>query len=588
MRHDLHGLLHQNDYGRFRKETAEWVSKSYKKSLDAGTLSRIDELKDPSTLRWDFLSGCRKASEQEFARAGMAKSAIAAMFNGIHKPNMLNKTGVNTALGFNFYDLRGPVSFLYPVNTPIRNGIQRIGRVNDGVGTAAHWMATRNPGIPYAGASEGNRVAFGTPDNNQYMAAYKELGGERDLTFTAEFAGEGFTDNLADEHIRALHSIFLQEEGMILNGNSGTSGIGFKLGTPAAPTIALNTVSSGGFAGTTNVSACVVYLTAMGNPANTQYGYGVFPTVASGLTPSYQRTNADGSVDTINGGISAVSTMSAVVSCDSTHQTATLTVPAGTKGVYGYAWYVNVTDASAPTLANSFLAAITQFPTYKVTAAATGTQNAAAVGLSTDHSYQPLDFDGLLTYTAGTSGAYYSDISVSNANGFTSQKNGRVTEIETALQSIFTSYQAPVDCIWGSADAVENLDAAIRASGTNASGMQFITTRDGQNNLLGGFVVSAYQSRFAVANPMGANAIPIRIHPMIPPGTLYFEVKTNPYPASRAPWVYGLLEQRGYYSYEWPVTTRQWTFGTYVHEVLAHYMPWITGIITGIKPFVNV
>jgi hypothetical protein len=46
------------------------------------------------------------------------------------------------------------------------------------------------------------------------------------------------------------------------------------------------------------------------------------------------------------------------------------------------------------------------------------------------------------------------------------------------------------------------------------------------------------------------------------------------------------LTQRDYYAIEWPIVTRQWTFGTYVQEVLAHYMPWVSAIRTGIGPFV--
>ena len=48
-----------------------------------------------------------------------------------------------------------------------------------------------------------------------------------------------------------------------------------------------------------------------------------------------------------------------------------------------------------------------------------------------------------------------------------------------------------------------------------------------------------------------------------------------------------MLVQRDYYSIEWPVVSRNWTFGTYVHEVLAHYMPWLSGLITGVGTFVG-
>ena len=65
-----------------------------------------------------------------------------------------------------------------------------------------------------------------------------------------------------------------------------------------------------------------------------------------------------------------------------------------------------------------------------------------------------------------------------------------------------------------------------------------------------------------------------------------YDINTNPYPASRVPAVRSFLVQKDYYGIMWPVVTRQWTFGTYIQEVLAHYMPWITAIRTGIGPFV--
>jgi hypothetical protein len=39
---------------------------------------------------------------------------------------------------------------------------------------------------------------------------------------------------------------------------------------------------------------------------------------------------------------------------------------------------------------------------------------------------------------------------------------------------------------------------------------------------------------------------------------------------------------RDYYGYEWPAIQRAWSFGTYANETLAHYTPWLTGVITGI------
>src|SRR6266478_6193765 len=154
----------------------------------------------------------------------------------------LVKAGVTTSTGFNFFDLRGPAYFIFPLLTPFIQMIGRQGRVNAGVGTAAHWKATRNPNSTfiYGGVVEGQRNAIATPNEVDYLATYKELGEEGGDTFTAQWAGEGFTDNLADEHFRNLARLRLQEEMMTLWGNSGvaTGNLGFALGQPPTPTVA--------------------------------------------------------------------------------------------------------------------------------------------------------------------------------------------------------------------------------------------------------------------------------------------------------------------------------------------------------------
>lgn len=497
----------------------------------------------------------------------------------------LAKAGVTTALGFNFYDLRGPAMLLYPVNVPFRNMLPRIGRVNDGVGVAANWKASRNPGFVYAGVTEGQRNAIATPDENNYIASYKELGIERAATLTSQFAAEGYTDIVADEHIRGMHELWLQEEGLMLLGNSGTASgnNGFALGTAPMPTGVLGATTTGSLASGTSVSAAVVLLTALGNPKNNQYGYGVFPTVAAGLTPSYTRTNADGSTDTINGGMSAISAMSTVNLTTVALGSVTYSVTGYPNGTFSFAWFVNTTDTSAPTLANARLAGITTTPSFTVKTAATGTQAGNAAGLSTDHSFNTKDFDGLLTYAASTAGAYWNDL---KGASFSSAKDGSVPEIETALQYIWDNYQGPVSTIWASSDAAKNIDRATQWGGSNGPARQVFITRDQQNNVLAGSLVSAYQSRYSMS-PTGAAAIPIRIHPMLPVGTIYFDVADNPYPHSRTDFVRGMLVQRDYYSIEWPIVTRQWTFGTYVHEVLAHHFPWMTAVVTGIGTFVG-
>jgi hypothetical protein len=492
----------------------------------------------------------------------------------------LIKAGLTTATGFNFFDLRGPAYFLFPLLTPFIQSIPRMGRVNAGVGTAAHWKATRNPNstFVYAGLLEGQRNAIATPNEVDYLATYKELGMDAGETFTAQFAGEGYTDNLADEHFRNLARLRLQEEMMTLWGNSGTAAgnLGYALGQAPNVTAAL-AVGTGVLGTGANVVAAVVAITPFGMNPGGQAGYAAPPSVANGLTTNYLRQNADGTTTNVSCGLSAISNVAAIVTTNSTFQTVAVSVPA-VKGAVGYAWFWGVNVAAAT--GNIKLGAITAWPSYTISAVATGTQLGNAAGLNVDNSFQATDFDGLGTYAFQN--GFWTDM---NGGSFTAAGNGQVKEIETDLQNLWNNYQAQPDEIWVSADVRASLESAIVYSSTGTNSYIFPYTRDEQGGLMGGFMVTAYKSKYSI-NPEGGAAIPVRLHPMFPQGTLFYNIKTNPYPHSRIPAVAAFLTQRDYYAIEWPIVTRQWTFGTYVQEVLAHYLPWVSAIRTGIGPFV--
>lgn len=494
----------------------------------------------------------------------------------------LIKAGISTSTGFNFYDLRGPAYFLFPINTPFIQSMQRIGKVNAGTGTAAHWKATRNPNSTnvYVGVPEGVRGPTATPDEVDYFATYKELAMEGGNTFTSQWAGEGYTDNLGDEHFRNLARLRLGEEMMTLLGNSGTGpgNQGIALGTPTAPVIAL--AAGGSIVDATKVTVAVVAISGMGLNPSGQGGYVKQPTVSDGLTATYTVTGADGSTRTQVGGISAVSALSNSVTTGGGNNGITASIPGGAvKGAFAYAWYVSFNGT--PTLANSFITAITNIPSLTLsTAAGAGTQPASSTGLNVDNSYSTLDFDGLLTYAMRF--GRWVDM---NGGSLTPQGNGLVLEVESDLLYFWENFQVQPNTIWCAADTRLSLDQCIAFSATGTNSYIFMYDKASQGAMMGGYFVDSYKSKYSM-NPAGGAAIPIRLHPMIPLGTIYYDLSENPYPHSRIPAVRAFLTQRDYYSIEWPITTRTWTYGTYVHEVLAHYMPWVSGIRTGVGPFV--
>jgi hypothetical protein len=528
------------------------------------------------------------------------------------------KAGVTVGTGYVGYRLDGPAYLVFPVNTPLRNEIARVGTpAGKMTGTMVHWKygtigpSSGSGSYLYGGAAEGKRVGISAPNEVDGVAQYSVLGVERSITFEAEFGGEGYTDNVADEHIRGYMQLILGEEAEIWGGNQGASANqnGFALGTANTPSTALSATiptgapsdgSSAGFSNSTSVAVYVVELTMLGYPNNGQFGYQTAPAVgATGLVPSYSRADAGPytDTDTINGGMGHISAASNV----SLGITSTPYIKASVvakKGAIAWAWFVDDQDATTPATANAFLAAITTVPycyfgANSKDSAISGNQAANSAGLNTDKSAQPLDFSGILAW-AVTNGVWnnMSDITALDAStGGTNDglldpitvagnKTAAIAQLDYDLKNQFTSFQTVGDEIWCDPVAKLAINQAIMAGGAQA--FRFETSRDGQGNILGGAVVTGYKSIYGMkAN--GADEIRLRLHPMLPVGTYVIRKTQNPYPQSRIPAVSAMAVQREFYAMEWPMNRRAWEFGEYVHETYIDYIPGLLTVRTGIQ-----
>ena len=210
-----------------------------------------------------------------------------------------------------------------------------------------------------------------------------------------------------------------------------------------------------------------------------------------------------------------------------------------------------------------------------------------ATGLSSDNSQQPLDFAGIIAW-AVNNGAFInmSDLTskspVTNATntglltpGMTNSSNSvpAVAELEYDLKQQWNGFQTVADEIWASVDAKLSIAQALFKNTSGVPAYRFEVSRDAQGNILGGFVVSGYKSQYSM-KATGSEEIPIRIHPMLPPGTIIYRKTQNPYAHSRIPGVSGMFVQRDYYGIEWPIVDpRLDAFGTYVHETYRRLHP---------------
>jgi hypothetical protein len=483
--------------------------------------------------------------------------------------DVLVKAGITQATGLVSYDLQAPSKNLFPVLTPLRNKIPRVGAAG---GTATNWKAVTavntaklQPFVP-----EGVRQGVLTTAVSDKSAAYRSYGLEDNVTFEADLAAKNLEDVRATTAQRLLWATMIQEELAILGAN-GTNGVA--LGTPA--NLALVPVVSGGAilddAGGYKVR--VVALTLFGKEASAVTLAGV-PQVVS-------VTSADGTVFTYNGGSSLPSaevtsaavagtvadTSSIKMSCDA--------IP----GAVAYAWYAAAHDAAG----GPILQGITTINSFLWTTPKAGTQAVSAI--TADCSKSSISFEGILAqaYASG-SGAYIKTMATGTpgvGTPLTASGRGTITEIDTMIQYMYDNYKIVPDEIFVSAQEINNMGSKM-FGGTVNGNLRYTVNVDGGgdngNQLIAGISSILYPNLLG----LGRKTIPITVHPNMPSGTLVAPTYSLPYPINGVPNVMEMKMRRDYYQIEWPQRTRKYESGVYADGALVHYFPPSVGIIHNI------
>ena len=471
-------------------------------------------------------------------------------------PNSIEKS-ITTGTGLVAYDLQAPAKNLYPVNTPLIRSLPRVG----GVGTATNWRAVT--GIAGSGfdstgwVPEGQRAGQMSYSTVSRSAAYATIGEEDQATWEAVSAGRTFEDVQATMTTRLLQKMMLKEEMAVLGGNAS-----LQLGTPAAPT--LTAAGSSATLPALTYSVIVVALTLEGYRNSS---------LAGGVATSRTVTGADGKTFALNGGSSNRSA--------NTTQAITLGQTLGAtvipiQGAVAYAWFVGAAGSETLQAITGINSAIFAAPL------AGGRQAAGAV--TTDCSTNATGFDGLLTAAlkAGA-GAYVNSLATGTPGAgttLTSSGHGSVNEIDAMLQSLWDSYQVSPTVLWVNSQQLKDIAAKVLSSGTAPLLQYFQNPAEGEVRMTAGAAIDFYFNPFL----NGGMRIPIKIHPMVPPGTILGYAADLPlqYQSNNVPNVAEVVVRRDYYQVDWPVTTRAQMVGVYAEETLAVYAPFAMAAITNI------
>jgi hypothetical protein len=468
---------------------------------------------------------------------------------------------VNQATGLVAYDLQAPSKNLYPVNTPIRNKLPRVG---GGTGTATNWRAVKailGSGFDSMGwVPEGQRTGRMSYTTANVAASYVTIGEEDQVTYEAVNAARTFEDIRSTASMRVLQKMMLKEENALLMGNLSTA-----LGTAGTPT--LSAAGSGATLPALTYSVIVVALTGEGVRG---------ASLANGVPLSQTITGADGQTYTLNGGSSAKS--AAATQAVTLGQTLSCSVTP-INGALGYAWFVGAAGAEK-------LEKITYLNSTTFSAPLNGTYQAASAVTAGDKSTNSIAFDGLL-YSAfkSGSGAYINALATGTPGTgtvLTASGRGTINEIDVMLQTMWDQYQVSPTVIYVNSQELKNITAkALSGPGTSPLLQIFTNPETGYQGTMAGGVVGFYFNPFAND---GGIKIPIKIHPALPAGTILGWCENLPmqYQSNNVPNVAEVKTRQDYYQIDWPLRTRAQEFGVYAEEVLAVYAPFAMGVITNI------
>jgi hypothetical protein len=460
--------------------------------------------------------------------------------------------------GLTYYDLQPGALALYPVVTPLRNKIPRVGA---GRGIQANWKAITGINVNQLaiGVSEGNRGGVIATTTQDYMAAYRGLGLEDYVTFEADYAADGFDDVKGLAAIGLLRSLMIGEEKVILGGNTSVS-----LGTTPTPTLA----DQGTLGSLTHNTTYSVICAALTLDA---YLTG---SVAGGIRGQVSRTNADTSSDTYGGGTAKLSTHATVTTANDGNDTHSITASVTpVTGAVAYAWFWGASGSEV-------LGAITTINSVVITATAAGSQTASSLGTA-DNSTNALVFDGMLSQIVKSGSNSYVSVQATGTAGtgtpLTADGVGGIVEIDAALQHFWDVWRLSPNTIWVSSQEQKNITKKVLAGSQNAA-LRYVVNAD-QGIVQGGDLVTSYLNKFCMD---GAQSVAVRPHPNLPAGTLLFDTDILPYPLSGVANVLQMRTRRDYYQMTWPIKARKYEYGVYFDGVLQNYFPPAFGIITNI------
>lgn len=481
-------------------------------------------------------AGAITAETLELAKAALAKGPTLV-------PGGLQK-GISLAENLVGINLEAPSKKLFPVYSPLRNRVSRRAAVFGA--TATSWKSVKkiNSTKVLAQVAERLRNAAITTLTESKSATFKSFGLDDFVTHEALAASKGFEDVRAMSALNLLYATMIAEEQLILGGNVTNIG---------APTGLLTSVSAG--------------------PVN--FGAGTYTFKVTAITLDGHETLADGITLGIDSPGETDASLVSGAQIVGAAEKVTVTWN-DVKGAVSYNVYAKI--AADPTFT---------LQTPRRVTVNSWTNDAAYVNTgpvpnAADRTGDALAFDGMIPQIqrdVDLPAAQY--VSKNNATLTADTANG-ITEFDDMLKAMWDNFRLGPTCIL--VNAAQARDITRKIIGGSGTPVSRIMLQDGERNIVGSLYVGSYLNKFASSFAEGfPNDIPIKIHPVLPSGTILFLVEQLPYPNNQVPNVWEIETRQEYTQYDFAMVDRSYPFGIYGQEVLKGYFPASHGVIKNVK-----
>lgn len=498
-----------------------------------------------------------KALEAPELVKGISPEALASVSSALaelkaQQPDLVKDitTSSPVSTGLVAFDLEAPAKMLTPRPTPLRNRIPRkkgIGtshrfkRITGFTGTGTGGVGNIHPGIADttqtnfapSGASQslyyarGPKISYAGDDQT---VPYAQFSVSDEVTWSAQYAGQGFQDIRQLSRTSLMYSSMLLEERMMLMGRGTASAF---LGAIAAPTSVTATARTAA-AGETGVSGVTtnVYVKVTSDAGD--FGQSVLSSAATAATTNGQVVD---------------------VAC---------VLPAGATGMRVYV----STGAADPGDASRWFVGRAGYNLFTIQGALP-TSGTAASTVTADTTAYANGYDGVLPICTGANSGY-----VNRLNAALSTSNPG-SEWQAAFASLYQAVKADPDRTLLNGSDRKQLSDALKTS--SSSNYRMTISQDEVSGVTLGDVVNT------IVNEVTGKGVSVEVHPWMPQGNSVVLSDTLPVPDSQVSEVWAAWNVQDLMGIDWPVNQFAFESSSYWFGTFLCYAPAWNGAITGIK-----